>query len=42
MTEPLIVRVNDLASGSMQMFVGTWEVTYADPQVAARLFRGPQ
>jgi hypothetical protein len=39
MAQPLIVRVNDLASGSMQMFFGTREVTYADPELAARLFR---
>jgi hypothetical protein len=42
MAQPLIVRVNDLASGSMQMFFGTREVTYADPQLAARLFRAAQ
>jgi hypothetical protein len=42
MSEPLIVRINDLASGSMQMFFGTREVTYADPQLAARLFRAAQ
>jgi hypothetical protein len=40
--EPLIVRVNDLSSGSMQMFVGTREVAYTDPQLAARLFRAAQ
>jgi Ubiquitinol-cytochrome C reductase Fe-S subunit TAT signal len=42
MSEPLIVRINDLASGSMQMFLGTREVSYADPQLAARLFRAAQ
>lgn len=42
MAQPLVVRVNDLASGSMQMFVGTREVTYSDPQLAARLFRAAQ
>jgi hypothetical protein len=41
-TQPLVVRVNDLASGSMQMFLGTREVTYSDPQLAARLFRAAQ
>jgi hypothetical protein len=40
--QPLIVRVNDLASGSMQMFIGTREITYSDPQLAARLFRAAQ
>jgi hypothetical protein len=40
--QPLVVRVNDLASGSMQMFLGTREVTYSDPQLAARLFRAAQ
>jgi hypothetical protein len=42
MAQPLIVRVNDLASGSMQMFFGTREVVYSDPQLAARLFRAAQ
>jgi hypothetical protein len=42
MAQPLIVRVNDLASGSMQMFFGTREVAYSDPQLAARLFRAAQ
>jgi hypothetical protein len=42
MAQPLIVRVNDLASGSMQMFFGTKEVLYSDPQLAARLFRAAQ
>jgi hypothetical protein len=42
MAQPLIVRVNDLASGSMQMFFGTKEVAYSDPQLAARLFRAAQ
>jgi hypothetical protein len=42
MSEPLVVRVNDLSSGSMQMFFGTREVTYADPELAARLFRAAQ
>ena len=42
MSQPLIVRVNDLASGSMQMFFGTREVAYTDPQLAARLFRAAQ
>jgi hypothetical protein len=37
MSEPLVVRVNDLATGSMQMFFGTQEVAYNDPQLAARL-----
>jgi hypothetical protein len=42
MSQPLIVRVNDLTSGSMQMFFGTREVAYTDPQLAARLFRAAQ
>jgi hypothetical protein len=42
MAQPLIVRVNDLASGSMQMFFGTQEVAHSDPQLAARLFRAAQ
>ena len=42
MSQPLIVRVNDLTSGAMQMFYGDQEVTHSDPQLAARLFRAAQ
>jgi hypothetical protein len=42
MAQPLVVRITDLASGSMQMFFGTQEVNYTDPQLAARLFRASQ
>jgi hypothetical protein len=42
MTQPLIVRVNDLTSGAMQMFYGNQELTHNDPQLAARLFRATQ
>jgi TAT (twin-arginine translocation) pathway signal sequence len=42
MAEPLVVRINDLESGAMQMFYGTQESTYNDPQLAARLFRASQ
>jgi len=39
MSEPLVVRVTDLTTGAMQMFFGTHEVAYSDPQLAARLVR---
>jgi TAT (twin-arginine translocation) pathway signal sequence len=42
MAQPLVVRITDLTSGSMQMFFGTQEVNYTDPQLAARLFRASQ
>lgn len=42
MTEPMVVRINDLASGAMQMFYGGQEVNYSDPQLAAQLFRAGQ
>ena len=38
-TEPIVARVNDLATGEIQMFFGTQELTYNDPQLAARLFQ---
>jgi hypothetical protein len=42
MSQPLIVRVNDLSSGAMQLFYGDQEVAHSDPQLAARLFRAAQ
>ncbi len=42
MSEPIVARVNDLASGEMQLFFGTQELTYKDPQLAARLFQATQ
>lgn len=42
MAEPLVARVNDLTTGAMSLFVGSNEITYNDPQLAARLFRAAQ
>ncbi len=42
MSEPMVIRINDLASGAMQMFYGGQEVNYSDPQLAARLFKAGQ
>jgi len=39
MSEPIVVRVNDLSTGAMQMFFGTQEVAINDPDMAARLAR---
>ena len=37
MSEPIVARVTDLSTGEIQMFFGTQEITYNDPQMAARL-----
>jgi hypothetical protein len=42
MSEPIVARVTDLSTGEIQMFWGTQEITYNDPQVAARLFQATQ
>ena len=39
MTEPLVAHVKDLSTGEMSIFSGTSEITYRDPQLAARLFQ---
>jgi hypothetical protein len=39
LSQPLVAHVKDLATGEMALFMGDSEVTYRDPQLAARLFR---
>ena len=39
---PLVARVRDVRTGEMDLFFGEHEVTYRDPQLAARLFRAAQ
>ncbi len=36
---PLVAHVKDLATGEIGVYFGTNEVTFRDPQLAARLFR---
>ena len=40
MSEPIVARVNDLASGEMQLFFGTQELTYKDPQTGCPTLPG--
>ena len=35
--EPLVAHVRDVATGEIDLFVGTEQITYRDPQLAARL-----
>jgi anaerobic selenocysteine-containing dehydrogenase len=37
--EPLVAHIHDLASGEMTLYLGTNEVSYRDPEMAARLLR---
>jgi hypothetical protein len=37
--EPLVARVMDAASGEIELFVGEQQLTYHDPDLAARLIR---
>lgn len=39
LTEPLVAHVRNLSTGEISLFLGDNEVTYRDPQLAARLFR---
>ncbi len=39
MTEPLIVHVRDLSTGAMDLFVGTQQIAYTNPQLALRLYQ---
>jgi hypothetical protein len=39
LSEPLIVHVRDLSSGAMDLFVGTQQIAYTNPQLAARLYQ---
>lgn len=38
LSEPIVAHVRDLASGDINLFVGTREVSVRDPGLAARLF----
>jgi hypothetical protein len=37
--EPLVARVMDAASGEIELFLGERQLTYHDPELAARLVR---
>ena len=37
--EPLVARVRDVATGEIELFLGERQVTYHDPDLAARLVR---
>jgi hypothetical protein len=39
---PLVARIRDVRTGEMDLFFGEHEVTYRDPQLAARLFKAAQ
>ena len=36
---PLVARIRDVASGEIDLFLGERQVTYHDPELAARLLR---
>jgi len=38
LTEPIVAHVRDLATGNINLYVGTREVAVHDPHLAARLF----
>jgi len=37
--EPLVARIRDAASGEIDLFIGERQLTYRDPDLAARLVR---
>ncbi len=37
--EPIVAHVRDLATGEIDLFAGTRQVTIRDPQVVAKLFK---
>jgi hypothetical protein len=37
--QPLVAHIKDLQSGEMSLFQGEREMTFRDPQLAARLYR---
>jgi hypothetical protein len=39
---PLVARIRDVRTGEMDLFFGEHEVTYHDPQLAARLYKAAQ
>ncbi len=42
MADPIVAHIRDLATGEMNLFVGTRQITYNDPQLAAKLFKAAQ
>ncbi len=39
LAEPLVAHVRDVATGEIDLFVGTEQITYRDPELATRLFK---
>jgi hypothetical protein len=39
---PLVARIRDVRTGEMDLYFGEHEVTYRDPQMAARLYKATQ
>ena len=39
LTEPLVAHVRDLTTGEIDVFAGERQITYRDPNMAARLFK---
>ena len=39
---PLVARIRDVRNGEIDLFFGEHEVTYRDPQLAARLYKAAQ
>jgi hypothetical protein len=39
---PLVARIRDVRTGEIDLFFGEHEVTYRDPQLAARLYKATQ
>jgi hypothetical protein len=39
---PLVARIRDVRTGEIDLFFGEHEVTYRDPQLAARLYKAAQ
>ncbi len=42
MALPLVARIRDVRTGEIDLFFGEHEVSYRDPQLAARLFKAAQ
>jgi hypothetical protein len=39
---PLVARIRDVRNGEIDLFFGEHEVSYRDPQLAARLYKAAQ
>jgi hypothetical protein len=39
---PLVARIRDVRTGDIDLFFGEHEVSYRDPQLAARLYKAAQ